>query len=389
MIFHSQAARLAAGMKRWREHRLYDPPPIRGLSAKAESRWPSRPDLRSGPMREEENLLRKRGDVLNPSSYLRYLVIQIRAARGGAGVWWHSRALSAAEGYRILESRIAEEYLGNGVRPLIALIDCSDRRILASSAPVGDASYLLAQIERFSVLDRSEDAAESLEPGRGGTSDTPAASEGADGTHDDPAERLIRGQSVEANVGESPDVAMVLDEATIQNMIDRLHDEMTAGVGATIPDDLMAWLESSTAPEPDHRERRLVSLDRLCKELAAATVQRIVDAVDIAPADGEVTEDMLTDYVGWCLLPRLLETESCYMGPVDLRTSRWELVTFARQLRQDADGGRDIVWYGPIESWDAYEEVIATGWIGSANEFAMWARERKLALFRLAGWEVG
>jgi hypothetical protein len=341
-------------------------------------------------MREEDvNLLRKRGAMLNPSSYQRYLVLQIRAARGGFGVWWHSRALSAAEGYRILESRIAEEYLGNGASPLIALIDCSERRILASSAPVVDTRNLLAQIERFSVLDRPDDTPGSLEPGTRGASEIQAATEGAGGSHDDWAERLLREPTVELDEEECPDVAPVPDGSAIQDIIDRVHDEMTAGVGAPVPDDLLVWLESAIAPEPDHRERRVVSVDELRKELAAATVERIVDAVDIAPGDGEVTEEMLTEFVGWCLVPRLLETESCHIGPVDLRTSRGELVTFVRQLRQDTDGGRDIVWYGPIESWDAYEEVIAAGWVGSANEFAMWTRERKLALFRLAGWDVG
>jgi hypothetical protein len=339
-------------------------------------------------MREEDvNLLRKRGAMLNPSSYQRYLVLQIRAARGGLGVWWHSRALSAAEGYRILESRIAEEYLGNGAQPLIALLDCSERRILASSAPVGNASYVLAQIDRFSVLDRAGDAAGSLEPGRASTTEALGGSEGAGASPDDEAEGVL-GPTVELDDGESPDVATGPDEAAVQEMIDRVHDEMTAGVGTSIPDDLMVWLESSRGPVPDHRERRVVPVDGLCRELAAATVECIVDAVDFASAGGEITEQMFTGYVACYLVPRLFERESCDMGPVDLSTSRGELVTFVRQLRLDPDRGRDIVWYGPIESWDAYEEVMATGWIGSANEFAMWSRERKLALFRLAGWDA-
>jgi hypothetical protein len=324
-------------------------------------------------MRERTGDRFERGKkMIRNAPYRRYVVIQIRAVHGGAGVWWHDRTTSAAEGFRILESRIAEEYLDRDARPTIALVDCTERRLLACSYAVENPSALLKWAAEYACRERTEEAGNAAPADQ-----APGGEVGAPG---------------ELSVAWPPYTdatpADESDSGDLQTLIDGVVKSFLAGsVDERLLEELQTELEESgDAHGWDDDGVLAVSRETLASALSNYDEETVRDALGLSD-DDPLSWHEWAEYVEYHLLPGFMEDAdvSEALGPLTITDSRGRSIILVRSVRGYSFSGVVVSWYPPFRSHDAFLKWVRRDWFTDPSEFGALSSRRKAAFLREAG----
>jgi hypothetical protein len=295
-------------------------------------------------MREwDVNLPSKEATMSDSSRYRRYVVFQVEVGPKGAGVRWHARALGATEGFRVLEARISEEYLVSGKMPLIALVDCTEGRVLAASHAVGDPAPVVKWGRDWACRD---DVAHVPTPPR----PTAAADAPDEEDADERAERLR------------------------QEMVDRVVASFIAG---SVDEPVLAALQQDLEETGAAFEFEGESIIALRRDAIAAYLQ-CADETEVGEELG-LEEDEPIDLVQWCefvtvyVIPRFLEdADVCdAFDRVTLTDSLGRSVCLVKSIRGYSFSGVEVFWQGLRRSWDEFEAEIEEDddWFTSPADF--------------------
>lgn len=291
------------------------------------------------------------------SPYRRYVVFQVRCYKwAGSGPCWHERLATAAEGFQALEARIAAEYLDTLCRPQVALVDCSERRVLGTSLPTAGADQLVAWAERFARVEPDADIALSA---------CPAADSATTEAQRAPAPDDDAGTALD----DEPDRLEQLQQQLVDRVVDSLHAGRVddAALGA-----LCELLECGSEAYAVEGEAVLaVHRDKLASWLADLPEGDVRDRLDLDD-DDEIGLAEWTRLVADHLLPQMLEDgdESHALTAVSLAASSGRTAVLIKSMQGYSFSGVEIHWFGVRRSWAEFEKELAAHWFTDGADFA-------------------
>ena len=298
------------------------------------------------------------------SPYRRYVVVQVRSYRSyGAGPCWHDRCATAADGFRSLEARIAEEYLDTGSRPQIALVDCREGRVLAASLADAFASSLVGWASRYAVVEPSADIALDVAPGAAQEPTTTELGESRD--DEDETEELELQRLIDAVVATF--LAGALDKELFDELCDRLEEDDDFHCG------------SDEAHVAVARHTLAFWLGRVLEE---GEYRDLLDIPDREPIGEEHLIRLMTEHG----LPALLDdADRCEaFAPRPISDSAGRTIVVVSSVRGYSFSGVEVTWHGAHSSWQAFLDGIRGEWFSCPAEILALTEDEKLALIESA-----